>query len=194
MSRFWVVKPAWEGRGEVQWPSDPRKVEAMIRDQEERPASQSSSVMNRDLQIVKGIRAQLHMADNGKDVRLFKPEDVPSYDIDTAEKDVVDLRRMRRQIRCLFGTEGFTQGGAPQGAQDGFEYTSIFDQDVNRGMTNVGSPDQMHPSSPNSTTYAGGVLWNVKVVAWICSARSWAGGVTGGGVQVFSGIMERYHL
>jgi hypothetical protein len=89
-------------------------------------------MMNRDMLVVKGIRTQLGMAANGKDVRQFHPDDVPRYEIDQAEKDVVDLRRMRRQIRCLFGTEGFTQGGAPQGSTDGFEYTSIFESGVTK--------------------------------------------------------------
>jgi hypothetical protein len=29
------------------------------------------------------------------------------YNIDDAEEDVEDLRRMRRQIRCLFGAQNY---------------------------------------------------------------------------------------
>lgn len=48
-------------------------------------------------------RQKLAMAKQGKDVTQFGEADANKYDIEDAEKDVEELRKIRRQIRCLFG-------------------------------------------------------------------------------------------
>lgn len=70
-----------------------------------RPLSASSSQVARDVEFVKGVREKIQMAAEGKDI-FYDPVRPPAYDIADAERDVVDLRRMRRQLRCLFGPSG----------------------------------------------------------------------------------------
>ncbi|CAD7974316.1 unnamed protein product [Amoebophrya sp. A25] len=85
--------------------------------EEQRPPSVASSEFERELDHVRGIRRKMDLAKNGKNVVDYAPEDAAWYEIDDAERDVVDLRRMRRQIRCLFGTQGTTASSidpAPQ--------------------------------------------------------------------------------
>merc|ERR1712194_37662 len=70
---------------------------------EERPMSVASSALEREMDHVRSIREKIGMAKEGKDVTQYGPGDSNWYEIDEAERDVVDLKRMRRQIRCLFG-------------------------------------------------------------------------------------------
>ncbi|CAD7953848.1 unnamed protein product [Amoebophrya sp. A120] len=75
-------------------------------DFDDRPMSVASSEFEREVDRVRQIRRKIDLAKEGKNVTEFdKEEDGVWYEIDEAEKDVVDLRRMRRQIRCLFGTQ-----------------------------------------------------------------------------------------
>lgn len=58
------------------------------------------------------VRQKLAMAASGKDVTTFGTDDEVKYEIEDAERDVEELRKIRRQIRCLFGPQ--ISSGGPQ--------------------------------------------------------------------------------
>merc|ERR1712194_658864 len=102
---------------------------------EERPMSVASSALEREMDHVRSIREKIGMAKEGKDVTQYGPGDSNWYEIDEAERDVVDLKRMRRQIRCLFGP-------------------NVYADDLNVVASGVRLP-KITPPSPESDMYTG---------------------------------------
>lgn len=103
-----AASPNEDGAGRFS-SNDPQQLGDALTEDEKRKRAERFSGANdpasaQSMSYVRGVRAQLLMARNGKDVRDFRPErDVVLYDINEAERDVTDLRRQRRQVRVLFG-------------------------------------------------------------------------------------------